>query len=79
MAVKETGGIVTYEEHSVIGGLGSAVAEIVSEEFPVKIQRVEQLDKVILLSFNIYAPSGSYHPYLNLTIDYRPHSTLHFH
>lgn len=43
-AAKETGGIVTCEEHSVIGGLGSAVAEIVSEEFPVKIQRVGQLD-----------------------------------
>lgn len=31
-AAKETGKIVTVEEHSVIGGLGSAVADVVSEE-----------------------------------------------
>lgn len=37
---KETGAIVTAEEHSVIGGLGSAVSEVVSEEFPVPIVKV---------------------------------------
>lgn len=37
---KETGAIVTVEEHSVIGGLGSAVSEVVSEEFPVPIIKV---------------------------------------
>ncbi|MBI2712326.1 MAG: transketolase family protein [Bdellovibrio sp.] len=31
-AAKETGGIVTVEEHSIIGGLGSAVAEVLAEE-----------------------------------------------
>ncbi len=31
-AAKETGGIITVEEHSVIGGLGSAVAEVLAEE-----------------------------------------------
>lgn len=39
-AAKETGVIVTAEEHSVIGGLGSAVAEVVTEECPVKVIKV---------------------------------------
>lgn len=38
-AVK-TGAIVTVEEHSVIGGLGSAVSEIVSEECPVLVKKI---------------------------------------
>lgn len=43
-AAKETGRIVTAEEHSVIGGLGSAVAEVVVRECPVAIEMVGQLD-----------------------------------
>lgn len=39
-AAKETGAIVTAEEHSVIGGLGSAVSEVVSEECPVPVLKV---------------------------------------
>lgn len=39
-AAKETGAIVTAEEHSIIGGLGSAVSEVVCEECPVKVVRV---------------------------------------
>ena len=39
-AAKETGVIVTAEEHSVIGGLGSAVAEVVTEKCPVKVIKV---------------------------------------
>ena len=39
-AAEETGAIVTAEEHSVIGGLGSAVAEAVSEVCPVPVVRV---------------------------------------
>lgn len=39
-AAKETGGIVTAEEHSIIGGLGSAVAEVLAEEYPVKMARI---------------------------------------
>ncbi len=39
-AAKETGAIVTAEEHSVIGGLGSAVAEVLSEECPVPVLRL---------------------------------------
>ena len=39
-ATKETGHIVTVEEHSVIGGLGSAVAEVLAEEYPCKMTRL---------------------------------------
>jgi transketolase len=44
-AAHETKGIVTAEEHNVIGGLGSAVAEIVAEECPTKVLRVGVQDK----------------------------------
>ncbi len=44
-AAKETKGIVTAEEHSVIGGLGSAVAEVTSKEAPVKIKMVGIQDR----------------------------------
>ena len=43
-AAKETGVIVTAEEHSVIGGLGSAVAEVTAQECPVKMAMVGQQD-----------------------------------
>lgn len=39
-AAKETGAIVTCEEHNIIGGLGSAVAETVAETCPVPVLRV---------------------------------------
>ena len=39
-AAKETGAIVTAEEHSVIGGLGSAVSEVVCEEYPVPVLKL---------------------------------------
>ena len=39
-AAKETGCIVTAEEHSIIGGLGSAVAEVLSETTPVPVVRL---------------------------------------
>lgn len=37
---KTTGCIVTAEEHNIIGGLGSAVAEVLAEEYPVPVLRV---------------------------------------
>ena len=43
-AASETGAIVTAEEHSVIGGLGSAVAETVVKRCPVKMAMVGQQD-----------------------------------
>lgn len=39
-AAKETGAIVTCEEHNVLGGLGSAVAEVVVKNFPVPMEFV---------------------------------------
>ncbi|MBN1036793.1 transketolase family protein [Clostridium botulinum] len=39
-AAKETGAVVTAEEHSVIGGLGSAVSEVLCEEMPVPVLKV---------------------------------------
>ena len=43
-AARETGGIVTCEEHNVIGGFGSAVTEVVSETYPVPIKRIGAQD-----------------------------------
>ena len=43
-AAKETGAIVTAEEHNIIGGLGSAVAEVVGEECPVPVFRIGMKD-----------------------------------
>lgn len=39
-SAKETGKIVTVEEHSVIGGLGGAVCECLSENMPVPVKRI---------------------------------------
>jgi transketolase len=50
-AAKETGAIVTAEEHSIYGGLGSAVAEVVVENAPVPMKRLGVP--------GIYAPTGS--------------------
>jgi transketolase len=46
-----TGAIVTAEDHSIIGGLGGAVAEVLSEEVPTRIRRVGLQDT--------YGESGS--------------------
>jgi len=50
-SVKKTGRVVTAEEHNIIGGLGSAVAELVTEEFPVPVRRVGVQD--------VFGESGS--------------------
>lgn len=39
-AAKKTGAVVTAEEHSIIGGLGGAVADVLSEEYPVPVLKV---------------------------------------
>ena len=44
-AAKETGAIVTAEEHSVIGGLGAAVCEALSGEYPVPVRRIGVQDR----------------------------------
>ena len=44
-AARETGAMVTVEDSSIIGGLGSAVAEIVVENQPVPLKRIGIKDK----------------------------------
>ena len=44
-AARETGSIVTCEEHNVMGGFGSAVSEVISESYPVPISRIGVQDK----------------------------------
>ena len=39
-SAKKTGKVVTVEEHSVIGGLGGAVCEVLSEKYPVPVKRI---------------------------------------
>lgn len=39
-AAKETGKVVTVEEHSVIGGLGSAVCDVLAEKAPTKVLKI---------------------------------------
>ena len=44
-AAKETGRIITIEEHSIFGGLGSAVAEVVTQNHPVPLKIIGILDE----------------------------------
>lgn len=44
-SAKKTCAVVTAEEHSVIGGLGSAVCEVLSENCPVPVRRIGSQDK----------------------------------
>ena len=39
-AAKETGKVVTVEEHSVIGGLGSAVCDVLAEKAPTRVMKI---------------------------------------
>ncbi|MBQ7375890.1 MAG: transketolase family protein [Clostridia bacterium] len=57
-AAAETGAIVTAEEHNIIGGLGSAVAEVVCEGNPVPVIRVGINDQ--------YGHSGKVPPLLQM-------------
>ncbi|WP_331682568.1 transketolase family protein [Peptacetobacter hiranonis] len=50
-SAKKTGKVVTAEEHSIIGGLGSAVCELLAEEHPVKVTRIGVKD--------VFGQSGS--------------------
>ena len=43
-SARKTGKVVTAEEHSIIGGLGSAVAEALGENYPVPMRRVGMRD-----------------------------------
>lgn len=39
-AAKETGKLITVEEHNIVGGLGEAVCSVVCEEYPVSVTRI---------------------------------------
>lgn len=39
-SAKETGVILTIEDHSIVGGLGAAVCEVICEEYPIKVYRM---------------------------------------
>ena len=53
---KETSKIITIEDHSIIGGLGSAVCEVLSEEYPTKVTRMGVQDR--------FGGSGKWHELL---------------
>ena len=57
-AAEETGAVVTAEEHNIIGGLGSAVAEVLAENYPVPMRRVGVRDA--------FGRSGKPYPLLEL-------------
>ena len=57
LAARETGKIVTVEEHFITGGLGSAVAELCSQEYPVRIKMIGLGDQ--------YASNGPYEELLD--------------
>lgn len=64
-AARETGAIVTAEEHSIIGGLGGAVAELLAEEHPTIMKRVGINDR-----FGTSGKAEELLKYFNLTPDY---------
>ena len=55
-SAKKTGAVITVEDHSVNGGLGSSIAEVLVENYPVPMQRVGLRD---------FATTGSYEDVIN--------------
>ena len=51
-AAAETGAIVTAEEHSIVGGLGGAVAEVLADRCPTPVVRVGVADTFALTAFD---------------------------
>ena len=51
---KKTNRVFTVEEHSVIGGLGSAVCDVLAEEYPVKVSKIGVYDR-----FGKSGPAGA--------------------
>lgn len=64
-AAKETGAFVTAEEHQKNGGMGSAVCELLAENYPIPVERVGVADRfgesgppeVLMEKFGLTAPS----------------------
>ncbi len=44
-AAKDTGAVVTIEDHTILGGLGAAVSEVLGENIPTYMQRIGVLDR----------------------------------
>lgn len=60
----KTRNVITIEEHSIIGGLGSAVCEVLSENLPVRVKRIGMMDMFAESGepealFNKYGLSGN--------------------
>ncbi|MFA5143383.1 MAG: transketolase family protein [Candidatus Omnitrophota bacterium] len=63
-AAIETGAIVTAEEHTIMGGLGSAIAEVVSQDCPVPVKMVGVRDR-----FGVSGEPAELFKYFGLTAD----------
>jgi transketolase len=61
-AARETGAIVTAEEHTVIGGLGEAVAGVTAENYPVPVIRVGLQDR-----YSVFGPEDEVREAMGLT------------
>ena len=59
---KETKKLISIEEHSVIGGLGSAISEVLCEKYPAKLVRMGMKD-----CFGKSGPAGELLKYYGLT------------
>ena len=59
---KETKKVITIEDHSIIGGIGSAVCEVLSEEYPCKVTRMGIKDE-----FGMSGEAGELLKYFKLT------------
>lgn len=60
----KTGNVVTVEEHSIVGGLGSAVAEVLGEKQPARLKRIGVPD-----AFSISGPGAKLLSYYGLDAD----------
>ena len=63
-AAKETKKIITIEDHSIIGGLGTAVCEVLSEEYPTKVTRLGIKD-----TFGTSGKASDLMKYFNITAE----------
>lgn len=63
-SAQKTGLVVTAEEHSIIGGLGGAVAELLAENLPTRMRRVGIMDR-----YGKSAPYEELFPYFGITGD----------
>jgi transketolase len=63
-SAKKTGRVVTAEEHSIYGGLGGAVCELLADSHPVPVKRIGIKDR-----YGKSAPAEELFPYFGLTAE----------